>query len=204
MLRAFLDKRGGVAIAQERLSETAQAQAQGRGQGQAATDLAAATPSEENSGDGTSPGDGPLRTVAVSLSGGVDSMALCAALVHLKPVYGFEVMGIHIDYGNRHESGREADFVEGWCARHGVIFYKRAIAEVRVTGLGGRSCHRCCRCCCCSHGWCTRRILGVMLQYRLNLCFPAVPCRGEVNRRVIRKRWNMYCAAVGIEGGGGG
>lgn len=70
------------------------------------------------------------RTVAVSLSGGVDSMALCAALVHLKPIYGFEVMGIHIDYGNRHESAREADFVESWCARHGVVFYKRAIAEV--------------------------------------------------------------------------
>ncbi|CAN0456463.1 unnamed protein product, partial [Ectocarpus sp. 12 AP-2014] len=70
-------------------------------------------------------------TVAVSLSGGVDSMALCRALVHLQPVYGFEVVGIHIDYGNRHESGREADFVEGWCARHGVVFYKRAIGEVR-------------------------------------------------------------------------
>lgn len=70
------------------------------------------------------------QTVAVSLSGGVDSMALCSALVHLKPVYGFEVMGIHIDYGNRHESAREADFVESWCARHGVVFYKRAIAEV--------------------------------------------------------------------------
>lgn len=73
---------------------------------------------------------GRSRTVAVSLSGGVDSMALCMALVHLKPVYGFDVMGIHIDYGNRHESGREADFVEEWCARHGVVFYKRAIAEV--------------------------------------------------------------------------
>lgn len=76
-----------------------------------------------------------LQTVAVSLSGGVDSMALCLALVHLKPVYGFEVMGIHIDYGNRHESGREADFVEEWCARHGVIFYKKTIAEVRCRGV---------------------------------------------------------------------
>ena len=78
-------------------------------------------------------GDGEsrrLRTVAVSLSGGVDSMALCEALVHLKPVYGFEVMGIHMDYGNRRESGREADFVEDWCARRGVVFHKRAIAEV--------------------------------------------------------------------------
>ncbi|CAM9458001.1 unnamed protein product [Ectocarpus sp. 6 AP-2014] len=58
-------------------------------------------------------------------------MALCRALVHLQPVYGFEVVGIHIDYGNRHESGREADFVQGWCARHGVVFYKRVIGEVR-------------------------------------------------------------------------
>eukprot|EP00752_Nemacystus_decipiens_P010432 g9296.t2 len=79
----------------------------------------------------SSNGVGALRTVAVSLSGGVDSMALCRALVHLKPRYGFDVVGIHIDYGNRHESGREADFVEGWCARHGVNFFKRAIAEVR-------------------------------------------------------------------------
>lgn len=86
----------------------------------------------------TAPPTSALRTVAVSLSGGVDSMSLCRALVHLRPMYGFDVMGIHIDYGNRHESGREADYVEGWCARHGVIFYKRAIAEVRLGGGGVR------------------------------------------------------------------
>ncbi|CAM9186684.1 unnamed protein product, partial [Sphacelaria rigidula] len=65
-------------------------------------------------------------------------MALCRALVHLKPLYEFEVVGIHIDYGNRAESGREADFVEGWCARHGVIFYKRKIAEVVRRGVTAR------------------------------------------------------------------
>ncbi|CAM9656523.1 unnamed protein product, partial [Discosporangium mesarthrocarpum] len=59
-------------------------------------------------------------------------MALTFALVHLRPHFNnFEVLGIHIDYGNRHESGREADYVQGWCKRHGVLFYKRAIAEVR-------------------------------------------------------------------------
>ena len=94
-----------------------------------------------SSSSSSSSGVGALPTVAVSLSGGVDSMALCRALVHLKPRYGFEVVGIHIDYGNRHESGREADYVEGWCARHGVVFFKRAIAEVSAQtsseGAGG-------------------------------------------------------------------
>ncbi|CAM9295701.1 unnamed protein product, partial [Ectocarpus sp. 8 AP-2014] len=95
----------------------------------AGTDITTATKADDNDTgrNNNSSGGGALRTVAVSLSGGVDSMALCRALVHLQPVYGFEVVGIHIDYGNRHESGREADFVQGWCARHGVVFYKRAI-----------------------------------------------------------------------------
>ena len=135
----FLDARGGAA-ARERIS--------GAAGDQGLNDHTPSLSSKINGsgsrsgggggggGSGNAGGDkGLLQTVAVSLSGGVDSMALCLALVHLKPVYGFEVMGIHIDYGNRHESGREADFVEEWCARHGVIFHKKTIAEVRCRGV---------------------------------------------------------------------
>lgn len=31
-------------------------------------------------------------------------------------------MALHIDYANRAESGREADYVERWCAEWGIAF----------------------------------------------------------------------------------
>lgn len=40
------------------------------------------------------------------------------------------VMGLHIDYSNRPESGREADFVEQWCSQNNIRFVKRVISEV--------------------------------------------------------------------------
>lgn len=122
VLRTFLDERGFKAGPAPSVEQPGSKAAQTN---EECGDLE----SSKDSGSAVTKSD-VKRTVAVSLSGGVDSMALCSALVHLKPVYGFEVMGIHIDYGNRHESAREADFVESWCSRHGVVFYKRAIAEV--------------------------------------------------------------------------
>jgi tRNA(Ile)-lysidine synthase TilS/MesJ len=41
-----------------------------------------------------------------------------------------KIVALHIDYANRPESGREADFVAGWCDSLGVIFEKRVIDEV--------------------------------------------------------------------------
>eukprot|EP00755_Sulcionema_specki_P029806 Sspe_Gene.92941::Locus_65687_Transcript_1_1_Confidence_1.000_Length_2306::g.92941::m.92941 len=42
-----------------------------------------------------------------------------------------KVVAIHIDYGNRHESAREAEFVEDWCRRRNIVFHKRVIEEVK-------------------------------------------------------------------------
>jgi len=72
-----------------------------------------------------------ISHVVVSLSGGIDSMVIVHILTRLKTIFKFEVVSIHIDYGNRDEARAEADFLEGWCGRQGVIFHKRAITEYK-------------------------------------------------------------------------
>jgi uncharacterized protein (DUF924 family) len=61
-------------------------------------------------------GSPPVRAL-VSLSGGVDSMALCAILAAAGRAAAppFAVAAVHIDYGNRPESAAEASFVQAWC-----------------------------------------------------------------------------------------
>ena len=72
------------------------------------------------------------RSVAISLSGGVDSMVLATTLKAAAPSFGdFDVVAMHIDYANRPESGKEADFVRGWCERKGIVCVVRRIAEVK-------------------------------------------------------------------------
>ena len=72
------------------------------------------------------------RSVAISLSGGVDSMVLATILKAAAPSFGdFDVVAMHIDYANRPESGKEADFVRGWCERKGIVCVVRRIAEVK-------------------------------------------------------------------------
>ncbi len=41
-----------------------------------------------------------------------------------------QVVGIHIDYANRPESGRECDYVRTWCEQLGIVFRVRVINEV--------------------------------------------------------------------------
>jgi len=57
--------------------------------------------------------------IAVSLSGGVDSMTMCALLKLMKK----DVIAIHIVYGNRAESVEERKFLTIYCARLGIPFY---------------------------------------------------------------------------------
>jgi tRNA(Ile)-lysidine synthetase-like protein len=71
-------------------------------------------------------------TVCVSLSGGVDSMVLCFLCTRLRAKHGIaRVVGAHIDYGNRPESGAESDYVRRWCEREGVEFRVRHITEMQ-------------------------------------------------------------------------
>ena len=72
----------------------------------------------------------------VSLSGGVDSMVLAHILSRLG-AGRWRVAGVHIDYGNRPESGAEAAFVEAWCAQHGIVYRLKRITEVK-RGIAGR------------------------------------------------------------------
>jgi tRNA(Ile)-lysidine synthetase-like protein len=74
----------------------------------------------------------PFPSVGISLSGGVDSMVLAAILRRLSDDFGgFAVVAMHIDYGNRPESGAEADFVRGWCERRGIVCVVRRVEEVK-------------------------------------------------------------------------
>ena len=77
----------------------------------------------------------PVRAL-VSLSGGVDSMVLACILSRLG-AGRWRVAGAHIDYGNRPESGAEADFVAAWCAEQGIEFRLKRIEDLR-RGIAGR------------------------------------------------------------------
>ena len=100
-----------------------------------------------------------LRTLFLSLSGGVDSMVLCKILMLLKlrkhEIHGAKdaysigkIVCIHIDYANRPESAAEADFVKDWCESNAlvyngggsekIVFRKKVIDEVR-RGITDRS-----------------------------------------------------------------
>eukprot|EP01090_Pellita_catalonica_P023245 TRINITY_DN9443_c0_g1_i1.p1 TRINITY_DN9443_c0_g1~~TRINITY_DN9443_c0_g1_i1.p1 ORF type:complete len:645 (-),score=77.44 TRINITY_DN9443_c0_g1_i1:45-1979(-) len=91
----------------------------------------------------TRPGFG---TLAISLSGGVDSMVIARILVALRdanPQYAkIHIVGIHINYNNRPESDREAQFVEGWCSRHGIDFIQTKITEF-TRGVTKREIYEC-------------------------------------------------------------
>ncbi|KAJ0399623.1 hypothetical protein P43SY_008820 [Pythium insidiosum] len=70
--------------------------------------------------------------LAVSLSGGVDSMVIAYLLHKLRGQHNnFDIVAVHIDYGNREESGAECDYVRRWCERFGIIFHARRVDEVK-------------------------------------------------------------------------
>lgn len=72
------------------------------------------------------------RTVCISLSGGVDSMVLCFLCTRLKAKHNIDrVVGAHLDYGNRPESGAESDYVRRWCERENVVFRVLHITDMQ-------------------------------------------------------------------------
>ena len=69
----------------------------------------------------------------ISLSGGVDSMVIVRILIYLRTTKILplsDIIAVHIDYANRAESGKEADFLEAYCHRHNLKFEKRVVSEV--------------------------------------------------------------------------
>jgi tRNA(Ile)-lysidine synthetase-like protein len=70
------------------------------------------------------PEDNPLL---ISLSGGVDSMVMLAALVHLH----IPVVAVHICYGNREESLEEYNFIIRYCLKLQVPIFGYKIEYIR-------------------------------------------------------------------------
>lgn len=62
----------------------------------------------------------------ISLSGGVDSMVLLSILSYLK----CDVIAIHINYNNRVETNREAEFIIEWCNLNNIKLYYKNITEL--------------------------------------------------------------------------
>lgn len=83
---------------------------------------------------------GKASSVIVSLSGGVDSMVIAAALAFIRddeaaernvePNEVLNIIAIHIDYANRPESGAEAAYVGKYARQLGAEFICRKIDEV--------------------------------------------------------------------------
>jgi tRNA(Ile)-lysidine synthetase-like protein len=74
--------------------------------------------------------------IIISLSGGVDSMVICAVLAHLQQYntqyQNLQIIAIHIDYANRPESYQESKFVQHYCqdVLGNVSYHCRRIDEV--------------------------------------------------------------------------
>lgn len=64
--------------------------------------------------------------ITVSVSGGVDSMVCLHRMSNVHKVHA-----VHINYGNRDTSDREAEFVEWFCGILGVPLYTKTIQSLR-------------------------------------------------------------------------
>eukprot|EP00466_Bigelowiella_natans_P010182 jgi/Bigna1/82387/fgenesh1_pg.91_\ len=92
------------------------------------------------------PTDSGVRVLTVSVSGGVDSMALLfAAKCALEKIRATEqqpkpvLVAVHINYANRITADHEASFVEAWCRMLDVPLFTRRISEVQRTRDKDRS-----------------------------------------------------------------
>ena len=67
------------------------------------------------------------KPVTISLSGGVDSMLLCALLKR----EGYDVIAAHIVYGNRIESQSEKAFLQSYCEKLDIPLYLYTVEWLR-------------------------------------------------------------------------
>jgi len=74
----------------------------------------------------------PLESnICISLSGGVDSMVIATCLNRLKGKYNAKIIAAHVEYGNRSESEKEAQFVELWCTNNNIVFEKEMVTHIK-------------------------------------------------------------------------
>jgi len=66
--------------------------------------------------------------VAISLSGGVDSMVMLHILNRYEDL---EICAVHINYNNRVESTEEADFLDEYCKCNGVKMIRHDITHIK-------------------------------------------------------------------------
>jgi len=62
-------------------------------------------------------------TVIIGLSGGVDSMVLCDALLLYRRAVPFRLFAAHMDHRLRDESGEDALFVAAYCSKNNIPLY---------------------------------------------------------------------------------
>jgi tRNA(Ile)-lysidine synthetase-like protein len=68
-----------------------------------------------------------IGKVVISLSGGVDSMVMCA----LCKIFNIECIAVHIVYGNRKESKEEYAFLVEYCKKLDIPFYSYKIEYLK-------------------------------------------------------------------------
>ena len=71
------------------------------------------------------------QTIIVSLSGGVDSMVCSYVLNDLRKTYNYNLIAVHINYGNKSTACKDENFVIYWCNKLDIPLYVRYIAEIK-------------------------------------------------------------------------
>ena len=62
-------------------------------------------------------------TVVIGLSGGIDSMVMCDALLLFKREVPFRILAAHLDHRLREESAEDAFFVAAYCDKNNIPLY---------------------------------------------------------------------------------
>ena len=70
------------------------------------------------------------ETIAVAVSGGVDSICLLHYLNSIKNKYGINLVAVNIDHQIRKESASDSKFVAGFCKAIGIHCYKFKVNAV--------------------------------------------------------------------------
>jgi tRNA(Ile)-lysidine synthetase-like protein len=85
-------------------------------------------------------------TVAVAVSGGVDSMCLLFALKKLEALLNFKVAAVNVEHGIRgRNSVADSEFVRAFCQKNGVKFFGFSVDVPKVAAAEGIGVEECAR-----------------------------------------------------------